>query len=69
MIFRYVDRLAIGVPRYFVMDVRLGWEPRENLELAVVGQNLLDDHHIEFIDSFGSTEVPSGVYGMITWRY
>ncbi|HLA85738.1 MAG TPA: TonB-dependent receptor [Thermoguttaceae bacterium] len=69
MILRYVDRLATGVPRYLVMDVRLGWEPRKNLELAVVGQNLLDDHHPEFNDFFGVTEVPAGVYGMVSWRY
>jgi iron complex outermembrane receptor protein len=72
MIWRYVDNLAIGVPHYLVMDVRLAWEPREGLEFAVVGQNLLDNHHLEFLDVLAltpSTEVPSGVYGMVTWRY
>ncbi|HLA83678.1 MAG TPA: TonB-dependent receptor plug domain-containing protein [Thermoguttaceae bacterium] len=66
---RYVDNLASGIPHYFVMDVRLAWLPRENLEIAAVGQNLLDDHHPEFTDFGIATEVPSGVYGMVSWRY
>jgi len=69
MIWRYCDRLPVGVPHYFVMDVRLAWQPSDSLEVAVVGQNLLDNHHPEFYDFSGVTEVPSGVYGMLTWRY
>jgi len=72
MIWRYVDCLEGGVPRYFVMDVRLAWESGNGLEIAVVGQNLLDNHHPEFLDAPtrpGVTEVQSGVYGMVTWRY
>jgi iron complex outermembrane receptor protein len=70
MIWRYVDRLPAGVPHYLVMDVRLAWQPRDGLEIAVVGQNLLENHHLEFVDTFSSvTEVPSGVYGMVTWRH
>ncbi|MBN1589884.1 MAG: TonB-dependent receptor [Pirellulales bacterium] len=69
MIWRYVDNLAVGVPHYLTMDVRLAWEPRDGLEFALVGQNLLDNHHLEFADSFTTvTEVPSGVYGMVSWR-
>jgi iron complex outermembrane receptor protein len=69
-IFRYVDYLLAGpVPSYLVMDVRLAWEPRDGLEVAVVGQNLLDNHHLEY-GSFGdTTQVQSGVYGMVSWRY
>ncbi|MBN1591274.1 MAG: TonB-dependent receptor [Pirellulales bacterium] len=69
MIWRYVDNLPVGVPHYLVMDVRLAWEPRDGLEFSVVGQNLLDNHHLEFIDFSGATEVPSGAYGMVTWKY
>ena len=69
MIWRYVDRLPIGVPHYFVMDVRLAKEFSNGLEVAVVGQNLLDNHHLEFFDFSGATEVQSGVYGMISWRH
>ena len=71
-ILRYVDRLEIGVPSYLVMDLRLGWEPSKNLEFALVGQNLLENHHLEFVepqDPFGATQVLSGFYGMVTWKH
>ena len=42
MTVRYVDRLvADQVPSYLTMDLRLAYRPRKHLELAVVGQNLL----------------------------
>jgi iron complex outermembrane receptor protein len=72
---RYVDELPlIDVPSYITMDMRLAWRPRKHLELAVVGQNLLQAHHWEFTGSnlFSpayATEVPRSVYGMVTWRY
>jgi iron complex outermembrane receptor protein len=72
---RYVDKLEIlNVPSYITMDMRLAWRPRKHLELAVVGQNLLQAYHWEFAGSslFSptyATEVPRGVYGTVTWRY
>jgi outer membrane receptor protein involved in Fe transport len=46
---RYVDELsALGTPSYITMDLRLAWRARKHLELAVVGQNLLDTYHWEF---------------------
>jgi len=70
MIFRYVDNLPAGpVPSYLVMDVRLGWQPYDELEVALVGQNLFDNHHPEFTDFAGTNELQSGVYGMVTWRH
>jgi len=71
MTWRYVDSLAaLGVPDYMVMDVRLAWLPSENLEVAVVGRNLLDEHHPEFSTrSFYPSEVQQEVYGTVTCRY
>ncbi len=75
LIARYVDCIpAIDVPSYITMDLRLGWRPRKHLELAVVGQNLLQSHHLEFNPNITdlytpTTEVPRGVYGTIAWRY
>ena len=72
MIARYVDRLvADDVPSYITMDLRLAYRPRKHLELAVIGQNLLQDHHQEyngFITTYAS-EVPRGVYGTVTWKH
>jgi iron complex outermembrane recepter protein len=66
---RYVDALpSQRVGAYVALDVRLGWRPIHNLELAVVGQNLLDNRHLEFSSNF-RTEIQRGVYGKVTWRY
>jgi outer membrane receptor protein involved in Fe transport len=46
---RYVSSLpAPSVPGYIGLDVRLQWRPIKNVELAVVGQNLVDRRHPEF---------------------
>ena len=74
---RYVDQLpgspiSGSVPRYIEMDMRIGWQVRKNLEVSFVGQNLLHDHHLEFIDpGFGqvSTQVRRGWYGMLSWKF
>jgi len=67
-------RPLYSVPSYITMDLRLAWRPRKHLELAVMGQNLLQPYHYEFgssTDSLGNevTEVPRGVYGTASWRY
>ncbi len=71
--FRYVDELPlIDVDSYFTLDARLGWNLGEHLEMYVVGQNLLDSHHLEFISEFVQTlpvEVERGVYSGIRWRF
>ena len=62
---RYVDALpAPAVDSYFSLDVRLAWHYR-NIELSVVGQNLLDELHPEF----GVQEIPRSVYGRMTIRW
>jgi iron complex outermembrane receptor protein len=70
---RYVDNLpSLGIDSYVTADVHLAWRPTKNLELSVVGQNLLDDRHAEFRPSFiqtAQTEVPRGFYGKVTVRF
>jgi iron complex outermembrane receptor protein len=54
------------------MDVRLAWRPIENLEWAVVGRNLVDSPHTEFVDSLSGivgTQVPPQVFTTLTWTY
>ncbi len=71
---RYVDDLpALDVPAYLSMDLRLGWRPTKQWELAVVGQNLLERSHREYnaelMSRAQATAVERGVYGTITWRH
>jgi iron complex outermembrane receptor protein len=74
---RWVDTLRNNngpnpgtVPDYFELDVRLGWHPTPRLELSVVGQNLLDDHHPEYgFPGPGREEIRRSVYGKVSWRF
>lgn len=74
---RWVDTLhnnngpnAGTVPSYFELDVRLGWHPTKQLELSLVGQNLLHNHHPEYgFPSPTREEVERSFYGKVTWRF
>ena len=68
---RYVDDLpAFDIDRYVTADMRLSWTPLKNVELAVVGQNLLDDQHPEFVqEGILPTEVERSAYAKVTWRF
>ena len=60
------------IAAYIELDLRLAWQPTRRFELALVGQNLLDDHHPEFADFFLDTlptETQRGAYGTVTWRF
>lgn len=59
------------VPSYFELDVRLSWHPTKNLELSVVGQNLLHDQHLEYVIASPNPreEIARSVYGKVTWRF
>jgi len=69
----FVDRLAaLGVPSYTRLDTRLSWKLGERTSLSVVGQNLLHDHHAEFVDDTGSastTLVKRSVYAQLSWQF
>jgi iron complex outermembrane receptor protein len=71
LVWRYVDHLpSQGVSSYLTLDAHLGWRPLPSLTVAVVGQNLLTDHHAEFGGgSSGTTEIERGVYGKVVWRW
>ncbi|MCA9470689.1 MAG: TonB-dependent receptor [Nitrospirales bacterium] len=70
---RYVDALpSLSIPGYWELDLRLGWKPWKKLEVALVGQNLLDKHHPEMAPSFlqtQATEVQRSIYGKVTWSF
>jgi iron complex outermembrane receptor protein len=73
IVLRYVDRLAEPekeVDNYVGLDVRLAWKLPAGLELSVVGQNILEKHHPEFIPSSPSPrDIERSFYGKIAWRF
>ena len=78
---RYVSALAftsaattapIPVPSYLTLDTRVAWKPWSRVELALVGQNLLQRGHQEFLSqqvATQATQVGRSVYGKVTWQY
>jgi iron complex outermembrane receptor protein len=78
-VLRHVGKLRLStlagplpVDAYTTLDLRLGWRPAKNLEVSLIGRNLLDDRHLEFIDShIASTpaEVQRGIHLRAEWSF
>jgi iron complex outermembrane receptor protein len=74
--FRWVDvrRLSNGatlksLPSYADMDLRLAWHLSPQLELSIVGQNLLHSSHAEYgLPNPTQVEIQRSVFGRIVWR-
>jgi iron complex outermembrane recepter protein len=74
---RWVDTLrtnngpVVGeVPAYFELDTRIGWHLSRRLEVALVGQNLLHDHHPEYgFPGPMRVQIERSVYGKVAWQY
>jgi iron complex outermembrane receptor protein len=58
-----------GIAGYSELDVRVAWQASEHVELSLVGQNLLHDHHLEFGTPQTRGEIERGVYGKAAWRF
>ncbi|HWD20363.1 MAG TPA: TonB-dependent receptor [Verrucomicrobiae bacterium] len=58
------------VPSYFELDARLAWRATPNLELSLVGQNLLHNHHVEFgYPNAAQEAIVRSLLGKVTWRF
>jgi len=73
---RGTDRLdsidGQSIRGYITMDARLAWKPAKGLELALVGRNLFENHHAEFIPEYINTqpsEIERSFYGKLTWQF
>jgi iron complex outermembrane receptor protein len=69
----FVEHLPTGpIPSYARLDMQVSWRLGERVELNLVGQNLLTDHHEEFndlIQSVNSSLVKRSAYAKITWQF
>ncbi|MBK8183586.1 MAG: TonB-dependent receptor [Candidatus Competibacteraceae bacterium] len=56
---------------YSSLNLRLAWRPRKEVELSLVGANLLDDSHLEFVqEAFAfPVEVERRFYGQLKWSF
>ncbi len=63
---RFVDDIeGVGAEDYATFDLRLAWRPSDQLELALVGQNLAEEWHHEF----RVYEVERSAYAKMTYRF
>jgi iron complex outermembrane receptor protein len=79
--FRWTDKLTIDngptsgpvagtVPSYCELDARIGWRVNKHVELSLVGQNLLHDHHVEYgFPSSSQEEITRSVFAKVTYRW
>lgn len=58
-----------GIDAYSELDIRFAWQAGEHTEIAVVGQNLLHDHHTEFGTPAARGAIERSVYGKVAWRF
>lgn len=74
---RHVGRLGgsasgSNIPAYTALDLRYAWRPTRNLELSVVGQNLLDNRHPEFVPNLlpsQALEIERSFYVKAKWQF
>lgn len=69
-VIRYISKLSKPeVAAYTGLDMQVGWKLNKIIELNIVSQNLLDNHHPEFVPSSPSSrEIERSFYGKIICR-
>ena len=70
---RHIARLPFwGILAYTELESRLAWKPTANCEIAIVGRNLLHDHHREYaplITAIRDAQIDRSVFGKFTLRF
>jgi len=68
--YRYVSALPAQLVRsYQTADLRFGWHFTRQMELSIIGRNLLQPYHAEFGgDPGGLVGIKRSVYAKIVWR-
>lgn len=73
-----IPRLAVPTPTlttaisdHFSVNARIGWRPRRDLEISLVGTNLLGPAHVEFVREVYSfpEQVERSIYGQLRWSF
>lgn len=73
LMLRRVGEVSAGnVPAYTSVDARYGWHLGRSFELAVIGQNLFDNRHLEYASDFFASQLgyqPRRGYIQGLWRF
>ena len=69
----FVDRLIfLNIPSYTRLDTGISWQCTKGISISLVGQNLVRNEDLEFIDttqSALSTFVKRSAYAKLTWQF
>jgi iron complex outermembrane recepter protein len=69
----FVGRLSNpSVASYTRVDTQLTWNMKEHFSASLVGQNLLRNEHVEFLNEMGtgfSNFIKRSAYAKLTWRF
>ncbi|MDM7949321.1 TonB-dependent receptor [Hydrogenophaga sp.] len=61
---------TVPVEKSTRFDLRLGWQPSRNVEVNLIGRNLLDKRRAEFIgEDVTSSEVPRSLLLQAKWKF
>ena len=68
--YRFISALpGLSVPSYSTGNARLAWSFGRHWEVSIVGDNLLQPHHLEFPSDPGpSVEIKRSGYAKLVWR-
>ncbi len=69
---RHMSALGDRVASYSALDIRYAWHPVNNVELSVVGQNLLDRRHPEFSPDIlpsQTLQIERSLYFKAKWEF
>jgi hypothetical protein len=68
--YRFVSSLsAQNVPAYSTGDVRLAWRFKPRIEFSLVGQNLFQRYHVEYVGDPGPpVGIVRNVYAAVSFR-
>lgn len=59
-----------NIPSYTRLDMGLTWNLSKDMDISIIGQNLLDRAHPEFGDDAPfTTEAQRGIFGKLTYRF
>jgi iron complex outermembrane receptor protein len=67
-----VEVTGVKVDDYVELDLRIGWQAAPGVELSLTGQNLLDNHHQEYLPDFIATlptEVERSIFFRAAWEF
>jgi len=60
-----------SVKSYITLDIRLGWNILHNVELAIMGKNLNDAEHLEYLNEVHTfpTQVERSYFAQLKWKF